>query len=286
MRWLSSLCVTPSHVNNLTNKKLTNISNTTEFNSSPIKAEGGRRLQPGLLSNSQNIAPIISIITVVYNGAEQLRSTIISVIEQENNKIEYIVIDGGSTDRTVDILRDYDDRIDYWTTERDAGIYDAMNKGISLARGKFIYHLNIGDQLLKIPTILFEPISEEIVCVAGVVQTAPGKFHRPSVGIELRLHNTLHHQGCFYRRNDILSYDLAFRVFSDFDLNQRLVKSGGKIMLCTDLVAIHDTAGISHTTNRFWENYQIIRKNYGILWVLLAFSYFKIKGTLKRLGIS
>src|SRR5450432_3085742 len=97
-------------------------------------------------------APLVSVVTVVYNGAAQLRSTIESVLGQKRDDIEYIIVDGGSTDGTIDILRGLDDRIDYWISEPDAGIYDAMNKGIHLARGKFVHHLNIGDRLLRIPS--------------------------------------------------------------------------------------------------------------------------------------
>lgn len=74
----------------------------------------------------------ISIITVSYNAAATIEQTILSVIRQDYPNIEYIVIDGGSTDGTVDMIRKYEDQIAYWVSEPDAGIYDAMNKGIRL----------------------------------------------------------------------------------------------------------------------------------------------------------
>lgn len=88
---------------------------------------------------------LISVITVVFNGAATLEHTIRSVIEQNYDNVEHIIIDGGSTDATLDILRKYDDSIDYWVSEKDAGIYDAMNKGISMARGDYIGMLNSDD---------------------------------------------------------------------------------------------------------------------------------------------
>jgi len=87
----------------------------------------------------------ITVITVVFNGKEFIEKTIRSVINQAYSNIEYIVIDGGSTDGTVDIIRKYEHAIDYWVSEADGGIYDAMNKGISLASGDWVNFMNAGD---------------------------------------------------------------------------------------------------------------------------------------------
>ena len=89
--------------------------------------------------------PLVSIITVVFNGETYLEETILSVIHQSYQNIEYIIIDGNSTDRTLDVIQKYDGRIDYWISEPDAGIYDAMNKGIAAANGELIGLLNCGD---------------------------------------------------------------------------------------------------------------------------------------------
>jgi glycosyltransferase involved in cell wall biosynthesis len=208
-----------------------------------------------------------------------------SVLSQKRDDIEYIVVDGGSTDGTVDVLREWGEQLDYWVSEPDAGIYDAMNKGIRLARGKFIYHLNIGDRLLRIPSLFDGLVPEDAICVAGAVQTSANGFHIPSAGIALRFRNTLHHQGCFYRKTTDLRYDLRYKVFSDFDLNQRLLRGNARIIVCSDIVAVHDTGGISNTTDRFFEAYSIIRKNFGPWWVAVCFAYFKCRGLLKRLRV-
>ncbi|MDP3053674.1 MAG: glycosyltransferase family 2 protein [Methylobacter sp.] len=89
--------------------------------------------------------PLISIITVVFNAAETLQDTIISILKQSYANIEYIVIDGGSSDATVDILRQYDQAIDYWVSEKDRGVYDAMNKGIAACTGDYVGMLNSDD---------------------------------------------------------------------------------------------------------------------------------------------
>lgn len=106
--------------------------------------EGGLRTRR-MLKQDRADKPLVSVITVVFNGAATLEYTIQSVIGQSYDNIEYIVIDGGSTDGTADILRKYDDHIDCWVSERDAGIYDAMNKGIALAKGKYVGMLNADD---------------------------------------------------------------------------------------------------------------------------------------------
>jgi glycosyltransferase involved in cell wall biosynthesis len=117
------------------------------------KGEGGLRTQ-GYFKHSYNEAnglsnnsplPLVTIITVVFNGEKYLEQTIQSVINQTYDNVEYIVIDGGSTDGTVDIIRKYEEQIDYWVSEPDEGLYFAMNKGISLASGEVIAILNSGD---------------------------------------------------------------------------------------------------------------------------------------------
>ncbi len=109
-----------------------------------IKIEGGMRVR-GDLRRSSPEKPLLTVITVVFNGAATLEHTIRSVIEQTYRNIEHIIIDGGSTDTTLDIIRKYEGDIDYWVSEKDAGIYDAMNKGIVLARGDYIGMLNSDD---------------------------------------------------------------------------------------------------------------------------------------------
>lgn len=95
----------------------------------------------------------ISIITVCYNAVESIQATMLSVLNQTYPNIEYIVIDGGSTDGTVDIIKKYSDRLDYWISEPDKGIYDAMNKGIAAATGDYINFMNAGDTFVSSDTV-------------------------------------------------------------------------------------------------------------------------------------
>nr|WP_263458985.1 glycosyltransferase family 2 protein [Bathymodiolus platifrons methanotrophic gill symbiont] len=91
--------------------------------------------------------------TVVFNGAEHLEQTINSVIGQTYDNVEYIIIDGGSTDNTLEIIKKYEGQIDYWVSEPDGGIYDAMNKGTGLATGEWVNFMNAGDWFMRNDTI-------------------------------------------------------------------------------------------------------------------------------------
>ncbi len=114
--------------------------------SSP-KIEGGLRTCGAFHGASEPAKPLISIITVVRNGEKHLEQTIQSVLHQTYENIEYIVIDGASSDGTLGIIRKYEDRIAYWMSEPDKGIYDAMNKASLIASGDYALYLNADDYL-------------------------------------------------------------------------------------------------------------------------------------------
>ena len=92
--------------------------------------------------------PQLSIITINYNNLAGLQKTFESVFNQTFQDFEYIVIDGGSTDGSKELIEQYHDKIDYWVSEPDSGIYNAMNKGIVRANGEYLQFLNSGDSLL------------------------------------------------------------------------------------------------------------------------------------------
>ncbi len=97
----------------------------------------------------------VTIVTVTYNAEDLLEETILSVINQSYDNIEYIIIDGDSTDETVDIIKKYEDKIDYWISEPDDGIYYAMNKAIEKASGEFINFMNAGDTFFDNKTVAY-----------------------------------------------------------------------------------------------------------------------------------
>ena len=98
---------------------------------------------------NSNEEPLITVITVVRNAASLLEKTILNVINQTHQNIEYIIIDGASNDGTIDIIKKYETKISLWVSEPDKGIYDAMNKGINLANGVWINFMNAGDKFFN-----------------------------------------------------------------------------------------------------------------------------------------
>lgn len=111
----------------------------------PGRIEGGLKIQGSFSRKSDHDTPLISIVTIIFNGEKTLEQTIQSVLNQTYNNIEYIIVDGGSTDGTIDILRKYDNKIAYWMSEPDKGIGDAFNKGITTSTGEIIGLINADD---------------------------------------------------------------------------------------------------------------------------------------------
>jgi glycosyltransferase involved in cell wall biosynthesis len=118
-------------------------------NPAPEDLQNKIRLYVSSQSSQISYLPLITVITVVLNREKTLEETIESVISQTYPNVEYIIIDGGSTDGTLDIIKKYEDYIDYWVSEPDEGIYDAMNKGIEVALGFYYVFLGSDDEIIK-----------------------------------------------------------------------------------------------------------------------------------------
>lgn len=234
------------------------------------------------------VKPLVSIITVVFHAREDLPDLIESVARLKKDNVEFIVIDGGSEDGTCELLSRYDSVIDYWASEPDKGIYDAMNKGIAVAQGTFLFHLNAGDRLLHIPFRELEAAASSSTGVVAFRVSVDGKQEfRPGHGIALRLKNTLHHQGTFYKREGFPFYDVNYRVFADFDANQRLARSGARIEIFDQVVASHQGGGLSdaHTKANVCEFFQVIKRNYGWTHLPPAWLICKWRGMKTRLAM-
>ena len=246
-----------------------------------MNIEGGRHLQKRSPSN-----PVVSIITVVFRARRDLRCLIENVLRLKNEQVEFIVIDGGSEDGTSELLCEYGPNIDYWVSEPDHGIYDAMNKGIAASRGTWILHLNAGDQLLSIPITDLEAATTSAIDVAAFRVLIDGsREFRPSYGIGLRFNNTLHHQGTFYRKEMLPTYDTGYKIFADFDVNQRLALRGARVKIFDKAVSIHMTDGVSNVSTRaaVSEFFDVIAKNYGWSYLAIAWLLCKWRGLESRL---
>jgi glycosyltransferase involved in cell wall biosynthesis len=135
--------------------------------------EGGLRTR---IYDKSNVGskPCISVVTVVLNGEKYLEQTIQSVINQTHCNLEYLVVDGGSTDGSLAILRKYEHAIDYWVSEADSGIYNAMNKGVSLSTGDWLIFIN-ADDFLWSPSVLHQ-VATELEDLSAQTLVAYGKI--------------------------------------------------------------------------------------------------------------
>jgi glycosyltransferase involved in cell wall biosynthesis len=246
------------------------------------RVEGGRRLY----EQSKGEPPLISIISVVFRARQQLPALLSSIFRLKSDSVELIVVDGGSDDGTREFLLEHNQDIDYWLSERDGGIYDAMNKGIAASRGTFLFHLNAGDKLLDLPLRELELALESDVAAVAFRVSIDGELEfKPSYGLELRFNNTLHHQGTFYRRDGFPTYDTGYKVFADFDVNQKLALRGSRVALCDRVVALHGTDGVSGVGTRalFAEFFGVIARNHGWSSVPIAWILCKGRGLKHRL---
>ena len=230
--------------------------------------------------------PLVSIVTVVRNARQELAKVLESVWALKDEDLELIVVDGGSNDGTAEYLLAHQDTIDYWISEPDAGIYDAMNKAIARAHGTFLLHLNAGDRLLHVPKECLVEADEEGIDVAAFRVSIDGRHEfRPAAGLGLCFNNTLHHQGTYFRRETFLPYDLRYKIFADFDVNQRLALRRARMKSFSDVTSFHAIAGASdqNTPTAAAEFFAVIAKNYGRKALPLAWILAKGRGLRVRL---
>ena len=241
----------------------------------------------GEVKKSSADKPLISVITVVFNGEKHFEQTTQSVIGQSYSNIEYVVIDGGSTDGTIEILKRYNDKIDYWISERDTGIYDAMNKGLDAAKGEWIYFLGSDDVLNDSTTIsdVVAFLALDVSLVFGNIMYNNGKLVKSRLNIFTLLHNTVHHQSAFYNANLFRNwrYDSRLRLIADYETNLRIYLNEMKYRYINKTIAVCNQSGQSRSNLKqaFLET-NIVRNKYisgvsGMIFSLLYFFKFKIK---------
>ncbi len=195
--------------------------------------------------------PKVSIITVVYNGFESLRNTIISITNQTYPNIEYIIIDGGSGDGTIELIREYSDDIDFWVSEKDEGISDAMNKGLKMSSGEYVIYMNCGDYFLNSES-LSEAMSEirgyEIL-LCRLIYGANNIILRPR-GFNFWMNfktGALHQAAIVHREvfNKIGDFDLQFKIALDYDFFLRAYLQKIRVKKTNIVLSYMDDLGIS-----------------------------------------
>jgi glycosyltransferase involved in cell wall biosynthesis len=201
-------------------------------------------------------APLVTVVTVVYNGEKHLEEAIQSVIGQDHENLEYIIVDGGSTDSSLDIIRRYEDRIDFWVSGPDAGIYDAMNKGIALASGEVIGLLNADDRyeqgaIKAVAEAFLNTRGDDNVAIAGkwnllfeemdlVITASPSLRFWTGMPIS--------HQAMFIPKKvyeTVGVYDTAYRFAADLDMAVRLSLRGIRFVFLDQVLVSFRTSGAS-----------------------------------------
>lgn len=259
------------------------------------QGEGGLRLH-GKYKKSLPGKPLISVITVVFNGEQFIEETILSVLNQTYDNVEYIIIDGGSTDGTVDIIEKYEGAIDYWRSEPDGGIYDAMNKGVSISLGDWCNFMNAGDTFADLDTIeIIVPfLNNSLSLLYGSCRFISSNYsYRFSPKRLTRLsflkHVIFNHQASFIKRDRFLPFNTDKTVSADFEQVFKLYKNNKDALQCleNEVLAICRLEGVSYSQmyRSFLDRLQCFRDNDFILYMLLFVykPFFYVKTYLIRL---
>jgi glycosyltransferase involved in cell wall biosynthesis len=224
----------------------------------------------------QIIWPKVSIVTTVYNAVETIEDTILSVIDQTYKNIEYIVVDGGSTDGTLQIINRYKNKIAHIISEPDKGIADGFNKGIAIATGEWIGMINADDwYALNAVELMMQRVSDnDHVCCGNIMLIGGNNFRqvKKSKVSWLNLGMYIMHPTCFIKKEvyrQIGPYDTSLKIAMDFDMFLRIKTKGLKIKYVDELVAFMRTGGVSTDVIKMHREELTVMKRY-----LTRFTYF------------
>ena len=251
------------------------------------------------MHNFQHLHPKFSIITVTYNAGKVLEDTIQSVITQTYKNVEYIIVDGKSTDGTMDIVNRYREHIHTIVSEPDKGLYDAMNKGIDLATGDYLCFLNAGDELheddtlqLIVHSLSGEKELPDVIYGETAIVDEEGHFlrmRRLSTPEHLTWKSFQHgmlvcHQAFMPRRDLAVKYNLKYRFSADFDWCIRIMKKS-RVLHNTHLTII-DYLNEGMTTRNhkapLKERFHIMCHHYGTASTIMRHMGFAVRMVYKK----
>ena len=230
----------------------------------------------------------LSIITINKNNAEGLRRTIESVASQTVPPFEFIIIDGASTDSSIEIIKKYQQHITFWSSENDLGIYDAMNKGILLSHGEYLLFLNSGDTLYGKNIIdFFYSISPSEDIVYGNTEVFKGNKHsvygKKPYFLKFRMFDSMFaiHQSMFFKHDTFDKYgiySLKNKIVSDYEHILKILFNKGKIHYLDVIISAYTMDGISSTKKelRHSEIKQVRKKYYSPFQHFLLTLFFEI----------
>ena len=235
----------------------------------------------------------LTIITVCYNSGKYLERCFKSIFNQTYPNIEYIVIDGGSTDGTVDLINKYQDKITYWISEPDKGIYDAMNKGLLKANGEIVHFLNADDYFFDNDVIrdvikVFEKNPKvELVYgyVTKIIEELNIKFKLKSSINKKNLikHNILPQQAFFYKKDvfkKLGNFDTSYKGSGDYEYLCRMYTNGVEMKEIDRSIVYFRKGGVS---SRISEGYKALRKYFGFKYSVWFYFRSRVELALKFL---
>lgn len=235
--------------------------------------------------------PVFSIVTITYNAQNTVERTIRSVIEQSYTNIEYIIIDGASTDDTMQIVGRYKESISKIVSEKDKGIYDAMNKGLALATGDYIWFMNSGDTIYSPDTV--KRIVEQLNTLPDIIYGETAIVNQQNEFLYMRRLKApekltwksfktgmlVSHQAFIAKRSIAPTYDLQYRFSADVDWCIRCMKIADTIHNTHLTLAnyLNEGATTQNMKASLKERYNIMSKYYGKLPTMLRHIGFAIR---------
>lgn len=230
-----------------------------------------------MINNAKNT--VISIITVVYNCEASIRKTIESIINQSFKSFEYIIIDGGSSDKTTEIIKEYDNKISYWISEPDNGLYHAMNKGLEKATGKYVWFINSGDEIADRKTLekvfannnQFADIyyGETIIIDNNGNSIGTRRLKSPKQLTWKSFINGMlvSHQSIIVKRNLASFYNLKYKYSADFDWVIQALQNSSNIENTNIILSRFLDGGQTKKTiiPGLKERFKIMCKYYGLI---------------------
>ena len=222
--------------------------------------------------------PKLTVITVVYNNVNDIERTLLSVINQTYKQIEYVVIDGKSTDGTLEVLKRYEARIAKLVSEPDKGIYDAMNKALKLATGDYVLFMNSGDEIYAEDTVasVFHSAPDadiyygETEMVNSQRQSLGKRRHKAPQQFTwqgFKFGMSISHQAIYVRRTLTDLYDPQYQLSADIDWIIKAAKKAKTIVNTQQYVAKYLVGGMSKKKHRqsLLERFNIMKRHYGLL---------------------
>lgn len=205
----------------------------------------------------------ISVVTVTFNAAKTLEQTILSITNQTYHNIEYIIIDGASTDGTIDIINKYATKITYWISEPDKGIYDAMNKALKIAQGDFLIFMGADDIFYTsdvIEKMVGQMLNSETVYYGNVIFKGLNKKHNGKFNKIKWATTNISHQAIFYPKKIFKSYtyNTKYRIYADYAYNLTLLKDKVNFKYINEIITLYSMEGISANSKDkiFQEDYK------------------------------